>query len=105
MLEKIAPGSRVTVKVVKYPTSSSATKTLVRLLSKDEQVKAENKRLRDIRRKQNKPTRRGGRIWLSRLIKQRPVKGQVGESGTITATTDVLTDLRSVSRFVEVKKV
>ncbi|MEE9212090.1 MAG: hypothetical protein V3U29_05495 [Phycisphaeraceae bacterium] len=104
MLKKIAPGSRVTVKVVKHPANAAATKTIVRLLSKDHAVKAQNQRLRDIRATRNKPTRRGGRIWISRLVKQRPVRGRVGESGTITATLDVLQDLRSVNRFVEVAK-
>ena len=31
-----------------------------------------------------------------------PVKGDVGESGTILASPDVITDLNSVERFVEV---
>ena len=47
---------------------------------------------------------RGGRwrIWESRLVKQRPVKGDVGEQGTFLATPDVIRDLRGVSKFIEV---
>ena len=42
------------------------------------------------------------RVWEGRLPKQRPVTGSLGESGTILASTDVLADLKSVERFVEV---
>jgi hypothetical protein len=102
MLDTIAPGSRVNVKIFKQPTNIAAAKTLVRLLSKDAEVIADNTRLQRIRKKHFSPIRRGGRDWGGQLIKQRPVKGNLGEAGTITATVDVLTDLRSVGRFVEV---
>ena len=102
MLDNITPGSRVLIKVVKRPTNAAATKTIVRLLSKDAAVHREVERYRAIRRKRNPPRIRSGRIWVRRLVKQRPVQGRIGESGTITASMDVLHDLGSVSRFVEV---
>ena len=102
MLEKIALGSRVNVKVIKRPTNIAASKTLVRVLSKDPVITAENKRLRKVRDSNYKPSMRGGRLYGGRMVKLRPVKGQLGESGTLTATADVLTDLRSVARFVDV---
>ncbi len=102
MLENIAPGTKVVVKVVKQPTNSAATKTIIRLLSKSTTVKAENKRLLQARKSGFRQARRGGRFWDVHVVKQRPVQGRPGETHTITATLDVLTDLRSVSRFVEV---
>ncbi len=102
MLDKITPGSRVDIKIVKQPTNAAAAKTLVRVLSKDEKVKAENKRLRIARDGHFEARTRSGRLWGVRVVKQRPVKGVVGESGTVTATVDVLNDLRSVQRFIEV---
>jgi hypothetical protein len=104
MLDKIAPGSKVSVKVTKKPTNAAAAKTLVRLLSKDRAHKANTERLRKARVKHFSQNRRGGRFWDVNVVKQHPLDGSIGESGTITATLDVLRDLASVSRFVEVTK-
>ncbi|MBX2850351.1 MAG: hypothetical protein KTR15_01240 [Phycisphaeraceae bacterium] len=100
----IAPGSTVNVKIVKTPTNASARKTLVRILSKDAEVIAENKRLKKVRKTNQTHSPRGGRwrVWEGRLPKQHPVEGKLGEAGTVLASPDVLTDLKSVERFVEV---
>jgi len=98
----IKPGSSVLVKVVKAPTNAAATKTIVRLLSKDKTVMKENKRQRQIRKRLYAPQPRGGRTYGGYIVKQHPVKGVIGEQGTITASLDVLQDLKSVERFVEV---
>jgi hypothetical protein len=104
MLEDITPGSKVQVKVTKEPTNAAARKTIVRLLSKDRTVKTENERLRKARKNNFRQGRRGGRFWDIHVPKQSAVQAHAGTSKTITATSDVLTDLRSVSRFVEVTK-
>ena len=101
-LDQIKPGSQVHLRVVKTPRRVAAAKTLVRLLSKDSVVKENELRLRKIRRKGLRLKQRGGRRWAIRMVKQRSVIGQVGESGTITATVDVLADLASVTPFVQV---
>jgi hypothetical protein len=100
----ITPGSNVNIKIVKTPTNASARKTLVRILSKDADVVAENKRLKKVRKTNQTHSPRGGRwrVWEGRLAKQHPVKGDVGEAGTVLASPDVLTDLKSVEKFVEV---
>ena len=103
-IEKIKPGRLVQVNVLKTPRRGSAVLTLVRLLSKDPGVVAYGRLQRKIRRKTQRPTKRGGRIWMVRRVKQRCVHGRRGESGTIRATADVLNDLRSVAPFVEVTK-
>lgn len=102
----ITPGSTVTVKIVKEPASEGARKTLVRLLSKDPAVVKENKRLKKVRATNQTHSPRGGRwrVWEGRLPKQHPVTGAIGESGTILASVDVLTDLKGVARFVEVSQ-
>ena len=101
----IDPGTTIHVKVVKPVTNAAAAKTVTRLLSKDARAMAENKRHREIRKKAQWKSPRGGRwrVWESRLAKQRPVKAEIGEQGTLTATLDVLRDLPSVQRFVEIK--
>jgi hypothetical protein len=103
MLENITPGSQISVTVVKTPTNAAAAKTIVRLLSKDRAVKKDNERLRKTRRDGFRQAPRGGRLWNIRVVKQHPVKAELGVSKTIKASLDVLTDLKSVSRFVEVK--
>lgn len=100
----IQPGTTVNIKIVKRPTNEGARKTLVRLLSKDADVITENKRHKKVRKSNQTHSPRGGRwrVWEGRLAKQRPVSGALGESGTILATVDVLVDLNSVGKFVEV---
>ncbi len=102
MLDKIKPGSQVNIKIVKQPTNIAAGKTLVRVLGKDAAVREANKRLHKVRKSNYNPSPRGGRLYGGRMVKLHPVKGQLGESGTVTATSDVLADLRSVQRFIEV---
>ena len=102
MLDKIAPGTKVNVKVVKKPTNDAARKTIVRLLSKDASVKRDNKRLARTRRDNFRQAQRGGRFWDINVVKQAAVTADAGVTKTIVATLDVLTDLKSVAKFVEV---
>lgn len=106
-VQELAPGTKINLKIVHQPTSAAASKTLMRLLSKDPAVIAENKRHAKIRKKAQWMSTRGGRwrVWESRLAKQHPVTGSIGEEGTILASYDVLKDLPSVARFVEVTTV
>jgi len=103
----LAPGTKITLKVVKQPTNAAASKTITRLLSKDPAVIADNKRHRKIRKKAQWMSSRGGRwrIWESRLAKQHPISGKLGEEGTFVASYDVLKDLPSIARFVEITPV
>ncbi len=101
-IKDIPLGSRVSVKVVKDPTNVAAAKTLARVLCKDRDVAREQRRLEKVRASHYNPKRRGGRLYAGRLVKQHAAEGKVGESGTVHATIDVLRDLASVNRFVEV---
>lgn len=105
MLDTIDPGTEITVKIVRQPTNVAAAKTLRRVLSQDPAVKAENRRLEKVRKAGMRVKQRGGRPWEVRVVKQHPVAGQLGESGTVTASADVLRDLGSVQRFIEVAPV
>ena len=104
MLDNIAPGSKINVKVVKQPTNIAASKTLKRVLAKDPVVAAEHNRQDKLRKVHYNPQPRGGRLYGGQLVKQHPVKGTLGEQGTVTATAQVLRDLGSVKRFIEVSK-
>ena len=57
----ITPGSTINVKIVKTPTNASARKTIVRILSKDAEVVAENKRHKKVRKTNQTHSPRGGR--------------------------------------------
>ena len=102
MMDDITLGSQVQIKVVKTPRKGAAVKTLVRLLSKDDVFRTENNRIHRLRKTHNRVKQRGGRPWTVRMVKLTSARGEAGESGTITATTDVINDLRSVARFIEV---
>jgi len=102
MVDDITPGSRVQIKVVKTPRKAAAVKTLVRILAKDDLFRAENNRIHRLRKTHNRVKQRGGRPWTVRMVKLPSARGQAGETGTITATSDVINDLRSVARFIEV---
>lgn len=104
MLDKIAPGTKIKVKIVKTPTNAAASKTLVRVLSKDRGIMKENDRLRRVRKTHLVQSQRGGRFWDINVVKQQPLKAVVGVEKTIVATTAALADLSSVSRFIEVAK-
>jgi hypothetical protein len=98
----INPGAVVSVKVKKTPTNEAAAKTLSRLFAKD----PVNKRAR-VRRKKllagaMDVRRRGGRPWEVRPKAPRLVQPAAGDACRIRATSDVIGDVRSVSRFVEV---
>lgn len=103
-LDQIAPGSRVTVKITTRPTNRAAVKTLERLLAKSPEAKKETRRQEKVRKAGFRTHQRGGRDWEVRVPRQPVVDVAVGEQGTITASLDVLQDLRSVERFVEVSK-
>lgn len=102
-LDSIKPGSLVTVTVIKNPTNAAASKTLQRLLAKDPVQQKDARRLRRIRQQETRTHGRGGRVWHVRIPKPTRLQGRAGESGTFKATLDVLRDLRSVERFIEVK--
>lgn len=104
MLDNVTPGSRIHVKVVKTPRNAAAAKTLVRLLHRDAKVAEEQRRLKRVLHSNFRTKRRSGRNWPVHMVKQHPVKGQAGESGTILASVDALPDLHSVNRFIEITK-
>ncbi|NJL30600.1 MAG: hypothetical protein HC898_02625 [Phycisphaerales bacterium] len=102
MSQSIVPGTKVQIKLVKSPTSAAAKKTIVRLLRKDAAVMGNADRLRKARKTHTTEHPRGGRMWSVRVPAIEPVQLTPGTTGTIVASLDVLTDLKSIARFVEV---
>lgn len=94
----IQPGSRVKVMVKSTLKTTRARKTLARLFIKDRAV-------RKVRRTQPKPvisSRRAGRLWHNRPEGSNLRPPAVGDSANIVATVDVIQDLQSVAKYIDV---
>ncbi|MEM6750520.1 MAG: hypothetical protein AAGA57_08925 [Planctomycetota bacterium] len=102
--DAIEPGTQIRITVAREPRAAAARKTIVRLLGKDDAVAAEHDRLRTARQKNQWENQRGGRVrlWQGRQVKLHPVTGARGETGSIRATVDVLRDLPSVAKYLDI---
>lgn len=101
----LKPGQTVKVTVKAQPTNAAATKTLVRLLSKDVEAAKRNARIKRGRLANPTLSPRGGRwrVWEHRQPKKFVVHGKPGETGTFFAGVQELRELQSVERFVDVE--
>jgi len=102
MQPDIKPGSVVRVEVTKNPASDRAAKTLSRLFKKDPTNARADRLRKKTRTRRFEDRRRGGRIWVVRPSAPRFVQPEKGATCKLLATSDVLRDLGSVSRFVKV---
>lgn len=98
----LQPGKLVSVQIKSAPRSEAARKTLARLLRKDADV-ARRERARARKRPSWQTKRRGGRLWHHQMRSQPLATVSVGATYRLFASVDVIRDLQSVSRFVEVK--
>ena len=95
----IQPGSKVTVTVKSPIKAEAAQKTLARIFMKDKAIR--KTRLTDP--KEVTPTRRAGRIWNLRPRGSCNRPPAVGDSANFVATVDIIRDIQSVARYVDVK--
>ncbi len=103
MAADIKPGATITLTLTKLPTNEAAAKTLSRLFAKDPSAKKARVRRKKLLASSMRVERRGGRPWEVRSKAPRLVQPKTGDSCKIFATSDVLRDLGSVTRFVAVK--
>lgn len=103
MAADIKPGTKISLTVTKNPTNEAAAKTLSRLFAKDPVNKRERVRRKKLLSDAMEVHRRGGRPWEVRSKAPRLVQPKKGDACRISATTDVLKDLGSVTRFIAVK--
>lgn len=96
------PGGKFRVTIKKTITRESAYKTLARLFASDPVIRGPIEKRAT--KHQDKPKRRGGRIWTKRPNKVH-IELPAGTSATIKATAQYARDLNSVSDFVDVAKV
>lgn len=95
----IQPGSQVKITVKSTIHSAAAGKTLARLFMKDPQIQ----KVRLTRPKRVIESPRAGRIWRHRPKGTSQQQPEVGESAQVLATVDVIRDLKSVARYVDIK--
>lgn len=97
----ITPGSTVNIEITATPRAQAALKTLTRVCEKDSRIA---KMRRD--QKRDRPSwrwwQRGGRQWHHQMRTKSPVKLTPGSRYAVRATVDVIRDLESVSRWVNV---
>ena len=96
---KIKTGSTVRVKITKHIAREGAKKTLERLFMTDKKL-AKPLAMRAANF-EDKPKRRGGRIWTKRPNKIHLDLHQ-GLEASIRATPQTIRDLNSVAAFIEV---
>ncbi len=95
----IQPGTQVKITVKSAILSAAAGKTLGRLFMKDPKIRAV--RLTDP--KHVTESTRAGRIWRHRPKGTCQDQPAVGDSAQVLATVDVIRDLKSVARYVDIK--
>lgn len=96
----IKPGSSVTVEIIKAPASEAGYKTLARICRKDPSV-ARRQRWIARHRPSHTQKQRGGRLWNHRMASQPGVDILPGKKYQVRATVDVLRDLASVAKCVQ----
>jgi hypothetical protein len=101
MAANIKPGQWVNITVKSEPRAAAARKTMIRLFRKDARVAAEHKRL--ARARPVRFDRRGGRPWGDRPKFLPVARTTPGSSYRIFASVDVLRDLKSIDKYVDVK--
>ena len=96
----IRPGQWINVTVTRQPRAAGALKTLVRLLQRDtaaRKIAARAKKARPVGEH-----RRGGRMWKDRPSRVPTVATDAGASYRIFASLDVLKDLTSIEKYVQI---
>lgn len=96
----IKPGQWINVKVTAEPKAAAPVKTMHKLFEKDERMKAERKRL--ARSRPTRYDRRGGRPWPDHPARLDVVSTRPGASYKIFASVDVVRELGSIERYIEV---
>jgi hypothetical protein len=99
----IQPGSRIRIQVKKDPTNEAAAKTLSRLFAKDPANRKARRHRKKLLAGALDVRRRGGRPWEVRPKAPRLFQPTAGESCSLLATCDVINDLGSVARFIDIQ--
>ncbi len=105
MPDLIAPLATLTFTVEKVPQRAAQVKTIERLMRLEPDRQRTLRRLQHRRRiYDNIVGVRAGRKWINRVRATKVTRLSPGATFTITVTPQVIPDLKSVEKFLNVKK-
>ena len=100
----LTPTSTVTFTVNTLPKAERARKTIQRLMRMQPEIQKGLSMLHRRRaQKDNVPTNRAGRIWVNRAKTTKLTRVAVGETFTLRLTAQMIPDIQSVERYLDVK--
>ena len=101
--DKIVPNTDLTFTIVKEPVRPASRKTIERLMWMQPQVKKDFSMLQRLRRQKGiKYTVRAGRVWFDRPRATRTMRATKGASFTLYVTPQIVNDLKSVQKYLDV---
>jgi len=104
MATALSSNKTLTFSIVKLPTRLAQRKTLERLMRMQPDVAKGLRKLQSRRQAtENKGHQRGGRTWISRVKAPKLVHMVAGESFTLHVTPQLLPDIKSIEKYLEVK--
>lgn len=99
----LTPGTKVCIKVAKTPASEAAAKTLSRIFAKDRANRSARRHRKALRASESREHRRGGRPWAYLPKAPRLFQPVKGSSCTVLVTPDLVGDICSVERLIQVE--
>lgn len=97
------PGQPVICTVSATPKATGAISTIERLMRRDPENRRALARAQTKRRQRINIYNRGNRMWVSRESAARVVRVVKGAEWKMTYTLDIEPDIKSVSRFLQIK--
>lgn len=102
-LDNIKPGQRITLTVTGAPRRQDECQTIARLMRQDPEIRRRLKGAQEHRMRNVVVRSRGKRPWVVREKASRYARAEKGASWSMIYIPQVAADLRSVSKFLDVK--
>jgi len=105
MADVIAPLKTVTFTITRVPPRSAQRKTIERLMKMQPDIQHGLKlRARKRRQHDNVVDIRAGRKWIHRVTASKLARAEEGETFTLTLTSQIIPDVKSVQQFLKAEK-
>ena len=96
--DKIVPNQEMTFTVARAPRTTSARKTIERLMGMQTEIQRGRKQLHNKRRLHDNVTYiRAGRKWVNRCRTTKLARAEQGATFTLRVTPQIVADLKSVA--------
>lgn len=103
-LDNVTPGQDLRITITSEPRAAGARKTIARLMRQDPSIKKALKNAQESRMANLYVRSRGKRPWAVRRKAARYARVATGESWTMRYIPQLASDLRSVSKYLEIAK-